>query len=966
MNDNERAEVARRLVEVWSAALFEPDQVVELRAIGVCEGYGRPVTWAGFFDPAGRVKMAEAALRLTAKAQGVYFTLNPVDPGLKARRCNRVARAESGELAKDKDVLRRRWLLVDVDPSRVAGVSATDQEKESAHALALSVREHLRGRGWPEPILADSGNGYHLLYRVDLPRDDEGQVARVLAALAKRFDTDRATIDQSVFNAARICKLPYTCARKGDNTTDRPHRRSRFLEVPPTGPVGERASDAAAGWQVQVVPVEHLRLLASEVPDPTNSDRPTGTADQTAGGVSGEYRHRLMVDRWLTDRSVAFRSKPQPDPKGRTVYALESCPFDPAHGGDAAVMQAPDGKLSAHCFHNGCAGRGWKEFKERIGKPDPHHYDPPVTRGRTRPTARSRQAPDTSRRPVEITTEEYRVNAEVADELAKEEVIFQRNGELVRVVVPVPDPDGPRLSSVPRIEAVPVAALRDLISRRVEFIKSTSTEGGEMIEPKHPPAWCVNAVAARGDWPGVRHLIGVVSFPTLRADGSILSTAGYDPRTGLYLHWPADALSIAEFPSQADAQAAAAELLDVVADFPFQHDMHRAAWLAALLTPLARPAFSGPAPLFLVDANIRAAGKGLLLEVISRIVTGNPFPVISYPAGSKDGEEELRKKITTLLMYGDRIALFDNLTGGFGDGTLDRCLTSTEWQDRQLGANRQFRGPVDTTFYATGNNVSIRADTARRVCHIRLESPEERPEERSDLRRPNLVGWVIDQRARLLAAALTILRAFHQAGRPDHQLKPWGSFESWSRLVRNAVVWCGLPDPGETRQAVQEQADDTGRGLRLLIRALDLIDADHRGLTAAEIVGAAYDENSPHSPEVKEMLIGALDLLIAKPDGRKLGYKLRHLRRRVVEGRFIDLAGQDGGANRWVVKSSREFTRRAESCPSSPSCPSAAPDCGKDMEDMQDMIRPAAKDSWPTIGRQENRYRLFDEQRLPD
>jgi hypothetical protein len=105
--------------------------------------------------------------------------------------------------------------------------------------------------------------------------------------------------------------------------------------------------------------------------------------------------------------------------------------------------------------------------------------------------------------------------------------------------------------------------------------------------------------------------------------------------------------------------------------------------------------------------------------VVSRIVTGTPFPVISYPANLMDCEEELRKKITSFLLYGDRIALFDNLTGVFGDGTLDRALTGTEWQDRILGGNRQFRGPLCVTFFATGNNVAIRADTVRRICHTK-------------------------------------------------------------------------------------------------------------------------------------------------------------------------------------------------------------------------------------------------------
>jgi len=532
------------------------------------------------------------------------------------------------------------------------------------------------------------------------------------------------------------------------------------------------------------------------------------------------------------------------------------------------------------------------------------------------------------RRQVEITTEEHRVNSEVTTELVKDQSLYQRNGELVRIIVVAPEQDGPRVSVVPRIEVIPVPALRDLISRWVEFFQLKQTENGEEYKQKHPPAWCVNAVAARGRWPGVRHLVGVVSFPALRPDGSILTSPGYDPATGLFLHWQHGPIQVAERPGQGDARRAADELLDVVADFPFQADMHRAAWLAGLLTPLARAAFDGPAPLFLVDANVRAAGKGMLLEVISRVVTGNPFPVISYPSGSKDGEEELRKKITTFLMYGDRLALFDNLTGGFGDGTLDRCLTSTEWQDRQLGANRQYRGPVDVSFFATGNNVAVRADTARRVCHVRLESQDERPEERGDFKRPNLIAWVTENRERLLALALTILRAYYLAGRPDQGLKPWGSFESWSRLIRNAVVWCGLPDPGETRQVIQEQADETGQGLRLFMAALEQMDREGKGLTAGEIVGAT-DEDSPYSEAVKTTLSAALDTLIAKRDSRKLGYRLRGLRRRVMDGKFLDLTGKDENyVNRWVVVEKARFHAGREPCPPCAPCPGTQPGHG--------------------------------------
>jgi putative DNA primase/helicase len=107
-------------------------------------------------------------------------------------------------------------------------------------------------------------------------------------------------------------------------------------------------------------------------------------ADHTAGNGAagnGEFQHRLLVEKWLTDRGIAYRVKPEPDNKGRTVYVLKSCPFDPSHGDpDSCIMQEPSGKMSAHCFHNSCGGQGWQDFKEKIGKPDRSHYDPPYTK----------------------------------------------------------------------------------------------------------------------------------------------------------------------------------------------------------------------------------------------------------------------------------------------------------------------------------------------------------------------------------------------------------------------------------------------------------------------------------------------------------------------------------------------------------------------------------------------------------
>jgi hypothetical protein len=411
------------------------------------------------------------------------------------------------------------------------------------------------------------------------------------------------------------------------------------------------------------------------------------------------------------------------------------------------------------------------------------------------------------------------------------------------------------------------------------------------------------AVHARAEWPGVRHLEAVADYPVLRPDGTILDRPGYDPDTGLLLEVAAPLPPIPERPSKERAVAARDRLLEVVADFPFEGEAHRAAWLAGLLTPLARFAFTGPAPLFLVDANVRAAGKGLLLDCISRIVTGERFTTATYTGD----EEELRKRITSLVLAGDRLVLFDNLDGKFGNAVLDAALTGTAWKDRVLGVNKIAEAPLYMTWYATGNNVAIAADTARRVCHVRLESPDEHPEERQGFAHPDLLAWVGKNRAELLAAALTILRGYCAAGRPDQGLPAWGSFEGWSGLVRSAVVWVGLSDPGETRLLLQAQADVAAESMGTILACWQLLDPDKRGLTSADVIGKLKDTSPAFAPDYYSDLRDALEALLGKLDARLLGNKLRSYRRRVFDGRYIDQAGTQNRAARWAVYSADEF-----------------------------------------------------------
>jgi len=214
------------------ALLAEPGQVIELRLLEVqAQGPRIPTTMSGYFDDFKL--LANNAIKYGGLAKGVYITLNPVSLALLARASNRLrAVGKHDSLTGDADITSRRWLPIDLDPVRPSGISSTDQEHALAVERALEIREALSKAGWPGPIVGDSGNGAHLLYRVELPTSDNELVKLCLQALARRFDDDLVKIDQAVFNPARIWKLYGTVSRKGDSVQQRPHRLSRIVEVP--------------------------------------------------------------------------------------------------------------------------------------------------------------------------------------------------------------------------------------------------------------------------------------------------------------------------------------------------------------------------------------------------------------------------------------------------------------------------------------------------------------------------------------------------------------------------------------------------------------------------------------------------------------------------------------------------------------------------------------------------------------
>ena len=322
-------------------ALFNPGDVVELRIFEAKRG--RNTIIAGYFD--NFEKLAQAAPSYSGRPgiEGLYWTLNPCVPALLARAANRLKHLKF--TTSDRDIRKRAMLLVDSDPVRPSGISATDDEKKRAADVARQIRRHLRQECWPEPFVADSGNGYHLLYPVDLPNDEPSHelIKASLTALASMFDNDAVKIDTTVHNAARICKVYGTVAAKGESTSDRPHRTARLLHVskPP-----------------QIVRRELLEALAAKGPKQSG-------ARNTAQNNGAEKISPSKVEEFLSLAGIGHRGRKWWN--GGWKWVLERCWFDPSHTATSVIVSlSADGALGYHCSHNSCAENKWAKFREGV------------------------------------------------------------------------------------------------------------------------------------------------------------------------------------------------------------------------------------------------------------------------------------------------------------------------------------------------------------------------------------------------------------------------------------------------------------------------------------------------------------------------------------------------------------------------------------------------------------------------
>jgi putative DNA primase/helicase len=448
-------------------------------------------------------------------------------------------------------------------------------------------------------------------------------------------------------------------------------------------------------------------------------------------------------------------------------------------------------------------------------------------------------------------------------------------GRLVRPVVDDVPASDCRRTKLTRLVEADGATLLDHLSRCAEWVKFDGRKKETVAAD--PPKDLASIILSRdGEW-RFPQLAGVITAPTLRPDGTILSDAGYDQATGLLLMSLPGLPALRDRPTRADALEALQLLDGLLDEFPFVDQASRSVALSALITPVVRGALPA-APMHVMTAPVAGSGKSFIVDVASAMVCGQRAPVMAV--GRQ--EDETEKRLIAALIAGQPIISIDNVNGQLGGDLLCQMIERPVVSVRPLGVSKLLRIESRATCFATGNNIQLVGDMTRRVVLCSLDPNMERPEMR--VFRGDPYGAVLADRGRYIAAALTICRAYTLAGFPD-LLPALASFEEWSRIVRSALVWLGRDDPIATMEVARAD-DPVTASLRTVFAAWS--DAvGPKQLSAGELKVIAEERNPLGNlvrPDLQDGLRSVAENRRGDLCARELGKFLGRHKGRIVDG----------------------------------------------------------------------------------
>jgi hypothetical protein len=473
--------------------------------------------------------------------------------------------------------------------------------------------------------------------------------------------------------------------------------------------------------------------------------------------------------------------------------------------------------------------------------------------------------------------------------------LYQRSGSIVEVgEAPIITSAGREIAGQ-RIFSVGERGLVAHLDASANFVRfDARKEADSLISPPTAIAGLLLERAGRLRLPA---LLGVISSPTLRKDGSILDADGYDEASGMLLdrrgvNFP----TVPANPTREDAEKALAVLNDLIKTFPFVDRASKSVALAGMMTAVVRRSID-KAPIFAFSAPVAGSGKTKLGDICSVLATGKAAAVLATGSTA----EEFEKRLASTLLGGDPVILIDNVEVPLGGELLEMMVTSDLCKPRILGRSETPEISTSALVCATGNNLVIRKDITRRVMLCRLDPQVERPELRQFEYDP--VKRARERRPEYVAAALTIMRAWHVSGAPGYD--KLGSFEEWGSMVRDALVWLGEEDPTVTIEEARKTDPflDTVDGViqgwwhsigDRTVRAGDIV----------EVVGESSGSGWEY-PDFREAIMGvaaAGNNPSAGISAKRLGRWLSQFKGRIVDGKRIVEAGKFRGQVSWRLE----------------------------------------------------------------
>lgn len=326
-------------IRQWYDTFKSGEELVEVRIVD--NAYKR--TYSGYFTD---VNTLLNEIRRYDNCN-IYFTLNAINPACYDREQHDRIVTKPKSTTSDNDIVGRDWILIDIDTKKPSDTNSTDEEKEMAKEVVNNVFKFLRDEGFEKPVVCDSGNGFHLLYKIAMKNSNENTTIckEFLQVLDMLFSNPNVEIDCTTHNASRVCKLYGTFSRKGSNTKKRPQRESKILRIPD---------------EIKITPNEYFAKVAAMLPKPEQPSKSNYYSNEKFDLEAFLNKHHIAVRNIV--RTSSF-----------TKYILDECPFNSSHRApDSAIFEMSNGGLGFKCLHSSCSQYTWKDFRLKF---EPDAYD---------------------------------------------------------------------------------------------------------------------------------------------------------------------------------------------------------------------------------------------------------------------------------------------------------------------------------------------------------------------------------------------------------------------------------------------------------------------------------------------------------------------------------------------------------------------------------------------------------------